>query len=1000
LGNDPFSFRQDSVPDVGRLVRDGLGGTYNLEREVGRGGMATVFLAHDIKHDRSVAIKVLHPEVAAALGAERFLREIRIAAHLQHPHILTLIDSGEIPRQDGMGPGLLYYVMPYVAGESLRERLTREGRLSPTDTARILQEVLDALTHAHGMGIVHRDIKPENIMLSGRHALVMDFGVAKAASAAAATNTVSGSTLTALGLAIGTPAYMAPEQATGQADVDTRADLYAVGVVAYEMLTGQPPFTGTTPQAILVAHITEAVPPITALRPDLAAPLAMAVMRCLEKEPGARWQSAEELRAHVEAFATPGSGITAAGGGAGAARSRRAARVRAAIVAVAIIGAVVWLGPGRQMRERRWARERGIPQLLAFAELGQWDSAYTLARRVEAANPRDSLFRALRPRFARRVTLHTDPSGATVWRKEYGASDSAWTILGKTPLDSVLLALSGSGILLANSNRLRIEAPGYRTLDLVGIPFHDSVITLDRDGALPAEMVRIAGGELDVFFPGFEHIKPIAMGDYLMDRFEVTNREFKRFVDSGGYRRRELWNHPFVKDGRVIPWAEALARMTDRTGRTGPATWEAGEYPAGRENHPVAGVSWYEAAAFAKFTGKALPTVAHWNHAASVFNSAWVVPASNFSGQGTVPVGSMRGISAFGTYDMAGNVREWCLNASGNERFILGGGWSDQPYQFTDAYTQAPFDRSPANGIRLVKYLAREPNLSLASEPLQRAWRDFLKARPVTDAVFAAYRQMYEYDRTPLATKVLETVDEGDWTRELVRMNAAYAGDSLLVYLYLPTRGVKPYPALVYFPGSNAIRDHAPQNLQVRNIDFIIKSGRAVLYPVYKGTYQRSDSLDSDAQNTSNFYRDHVVMWAKDLRRGIDYLESRTEVATGRLAYYGVSWGGAMGGLMPAVEPRIRVSVLYVAGLDFEPARPEVEPINFIPRIMIPTLMISGRYDFFFPLETSQVPMFRLLGTPADQKRHVVEEGSHFVPRTRLIQEALTWLDKYQPLPE
>jgi len=174
------------VPDLRGLLHDGLAGTYRLEREVGRGGMATVFLAHDIKHDRSVALKVLHPELAAALGAERFLREIRIAAHLQHPHILTLIDSGEIPRRDGMGPGLLYYVMPYVEGETLRARLTRAGKLSPTDTARILQEVLDALAHAHGMGIVHRDIKPENVMLTGRHALVMDFGVAKAAAAAIA----------------------------------------------------------------------------------------------------------------------------------------------------------------------------------------------------------------------------------------------------------------------------------------------------------------------------------------------------------------------------------------------------------------------------------------------------------------------------------------------------------------------------------------------------------------------------------------------------------------------------------------------------------------------------------------------------------------------------------------------------------------------------------------------------------------------------------------------
>jgi dienelactone hydrolase len=963
--------------------------------------MATVFLAHDLKHDRSVALKVLHPEVAAALGAERFLREIRIAAHLQHPHILTLIDSGEIPRPDGMGPGLLYYVMPYVEGETLRARLTRAGKLSPTDTARILREVLDALTHAHGLGIVHRDIKPENIMLTGRHALVMDFGVAKAASAAAATDTASSGTLTALGLAIGTPTYMAPEQAAGQAAVDGRADLYAVGVMAYEMLAGQPPFTGTTPQAILAAHVTQTAPPIAARRPDLDTPFAAAIMRCLEKEPAARWQTADELLAHLEAFATPGSGVTAPGLDrlAQAARRQRPARIMAAIVVAVIVGAGTWFGPGRHLGQRRWAREQGIPHLLALADLGQWDSAYTLARRVEAANPSDSLFRALRPKFARRVNVHTNPPGATVWRRDYAAPDSAWVRLGKTPLDSVLLALSGGGALYLNANRLRIELPGYRTLDLVGVPFPDSVIALDRDSALPREMVRIAGGTLDVVFPGFEHIKPIVLGDYLMDRFEVTNGEFKRFVDGGGYRRRELWDYPFVRNGRVIPWEQAMARMTDRTGRTGPSTWEAGDYPTGQQNHPVAGVSWYEAAAFAKFAGKSLPTVFHWNHAASVYNSAWIVPASNFSGQGTVPVGSTRGISAYGTYDMAGNVREWCLNASGAGRFILGGGWNDEPYQFTDAYTQAPFDRSPTNGIRLVKYLGAEPNLAVATEPLQRAWRDFFKVRPVTDAVFAAYRQMYEYDRTPLAAKVLESVDEGDWTRELVRMNAAYASDSLLVYLYLPKRGVKPYPAVVYFPGSNAIRDHAPQNLQVRAIDFIVKSGRAVLYPVYKGTYQRSDSLNTDVEDTSNFYRDHVVMWAKDLRRGVDYVETRPEVATGRLAYYGLSWGGAMGGLMPAVEPRIKVSALYVAGLDFERARPEVEPINFLPRIRIPTLMINGRYDFFFPLETSQIPMFRLLGTPADQKRHVVEEGSHFVPRPRLIQEMLTWLDKYQPLP-
>ena len=254
--------------------------------------MATVFLAHDIKHDRSVALKVLHPELAAALGGDRFLREIRISAHLRHPHILTLIDSGEVAA--AAGSPLLYYVMPFVEGETLREKLAREHQLSPAETVRVLQDVLDALTHAHAQGIVHRDIKPENVMLSGRHALVVDFGIARAATAAAG-ETVSGGTLTTIGLAIGTPAYMSPEQAAGQSSVDARADLYAVGVLAYEMLAGRAPFGGSTPQSILAAQVTHAPPSLTSIAPDVPATLAAAIMRCLEKDPDQRWQSADEM---------------------------------------------------------------------------------------------------------------------------------------------------------------------------------------------------------------------------------------------------------------------------------------------------------------------------------------------------------------------------------------------------------------------------------------------------------------------------------------------------------------------------------------------------------------------------------------------------------------------------------------------------------------------------------------------------------------------------------
>jgi serine/threonine-protein kinase len=286
------------VPTELDRLKAALADLYAIEEEVGSGGMATVYLAEDVKHRRKVAVKVLRSDLAAALGSERFLREIEIAAQLHHPHILPLYDSGE-------ADGFLYYVMPYESGQSLRDRLQREGELPVNEAVRILRDVADALAHAHGLGVVHRDIKPENIMLSGRHALVTDFGVAKAVSEATGRQQ-----LTTAGVALGTPTYMAPEQAAADPNIDHRADVYALGVMAYELLAGRPPFAGPTAQAVLAAHITEAPEPITTHRTTVPAPFAELVMRSLEKKAADRWQTAEELLAQLEALATPSGGIT------------------------------------------------------------------------------------------------------------------------------------------------------------------------------------------------------------------------------------------------------------------------------------------------------------------------------------------------------------------------------------------------------------------------------------------------------------------------------------------------------------------------------------------------------------------------------------------------------------------------------------------------------------------------------------------------------------------
>ncbi len=274
-----------------------LADRYRIERELGQGGMATVYLAEDLKHDRKVAIKVLREDLSASLGKERFLREIKVAAGLQHPHVLPLYDSGE-------ANGLLFYVMPFVDGLSLRDKLVKEGELPIDDAVRILRDIADALSEAHRHGIVHRDLKPENVMLRGRHALVTDFGVAKALSEATGRQS-----LTTVGIALGTPTYMAPEQAVADPLVDHRADIYAFGVLAYELLSGKPPFTGMTPQQVLAAHVTAAAKPIATHR-SLPTGLATLVMRCLEKKPADRWQSAEALIPQLEAVLTPSGGMT------------------------------------------------------------------------------------------------------------------------------------------------------------------------------------------------------------------------------------------------------------------------------------------------------------------------------------------------------------------------------------------------------------------------------------------------------------------------------------------------------------------------------------------------------------------------------------------------------------------------------------------------------------------------------------------------------------------
>jgi dienelactone hydrolase len=492
-----------------------------------------------------------------------------------------------------------------------------------------------------------------------------------------------------------------------------------------------------------------------------------------------------------------------------------------------------------------------------------------------------------------------------------------------------------------------------------------------------------------------EQTKAVQLGEYLIDKYEVTNRDYKKFINAGGYQRRDFWKQSFVRDGKSLSWEQAMAQFTDRTGRPGPSSWEVGNYTEGQDDYPVTGVSWYEAAAYAEFAGKSLPTIFHWTRAVDMLFATYIIPLSNFSNHGLDPVGKNQGIGAFGTYDMAGNAREWCWNLSGNQRFILGGGWDDPAYMFTDGYTQAPFNRHPTNGFRCIKHLEQEGDLALARAPIVRLFRDYTKERPVSDQAFKFYLSLYSYDRKGLNASIEAVDSTDDWVKQKITFDAAYGKERVIAFLFLPRAGAPPYQTVVYFPGSYALLQHRSDTLQIQNINFLVQSGRAVLYPIYKGTYERNLGLTASDPEETTAYRDWVIQLSKDLGRSLDYLETREDINKEKLAFYGFSWGGRLGVLLLAVEKRFKVSVNYVAGLNFRRALPEADDLNFASRVTIPVLMLNGKYDYDFPYETSQLPLFRLLGTPPEQKRHVVYETGHFVPRTQLIREVLDWLDRY-----
>lgn len=660
----------------------------------------------------------------------------------------------------------------------------------------------------------------------------------------------------------------------------------------------------------------------------------------------------------------------------------------AAVLAAALAGLSWWALHAREQTHARAELIR-LEEMVAERDLiGAW----LLARKLEPVLGEDRELERLRLASTWPVSFRSEPPGAEIAFRGYLDDPDVWYPIGTTPIEAIRLP--------AQAPLFRAAAPGHVVVEGVppgsGSPTSPVLtFTLWQEENASEGLLRIPGGgvQLTPFMLGDQ--APVELPPFWLGRHEVTNREFQVFVDSGGYRDPAFWREPFERDGRTLEWEEAIADFVDATGRPGPSTWRLGAFPDEQGDHPVTGVSWYEAAAFARWAEAELPTLYHWFRAAAPSsNFSEILQRARFGGDGTVPVGSSHAIGPFGAHDMAGNAFEWTASADREgRRYAAGGAWDEPNYTFLAPAALDPYDRGSNRGLRLARYDGAVPEVT--RQPLAMGRPDFAYRKPVGDEMFAAFESFYAYDQRPLDAAI-HSVDDASmhYRWERVSYNAAYGGERVLANLLLPKNASPPYQVVVFFPGSEA--EAFDSSLTFHGLpfyEFVLRSGRAVLYPVYKNTFERKIPGWTFSPASR---RDVLIQWRKDLGRSIDYVASREDLDGGRIAFYGLSLGAVYGTILTALEPRLAAALMLGGGVNPGPLPPEADPLNFAPRVRLPTLMLTGRDDFIRPVETHQVPLFRLLGVPDEEKRLARFDGGHMPSdMNAVIRESLAWLDRW-----
>jgi serine/threonine protein kinase/formylglycine-generating enzyme required for sulfatase activity len=973
---------------------------YNIISKIGEGGMGIVYKAEDTKLKREVAIKFLpHNFSVSDKDKEKLKTEAQIAAGLNHPNIATVYAIEELGDDT-------FIVMEYVKGKELKDviRNSPDRKLNFNDFLNYAIQITEGLNVAHKKGIIHRDIKTSNIMLSDDGRIrVMDFGLAH----------IHGDPLlTKKGSTPGTTAYMSPEQLRGE-EVDFRADIWSLGIVFFEMITGQPPFQGTFDQAIIYSILHEKPKSLRKINPEIPEELEQIILACLEKDPKKRIQSAENLLAQLKALQSQ----TSVSGIRKFSPSRLKISRAGLVVSIFIAAVLIILAAFLPMKK--------IFNPVNVAELTQqldemvlarnYFGAYDLAKEYQNELKGDSLFKELSLFIYDTLSITTEPERAKIFLNRFDPSgqnpDNKGEYAGVTPINNLMVA--------RGDYLVTIEKDGYSAIQRIASSFPiikeypvprrgvNLSAKMLKTNEIDSNMVFVPGGEYTIVSWSLFDLPTLPLNDFHIDKYEVSNSDYKQFISAGGYLKKEFWKHPFIKDGKEISWNEAMKLFVDRSQLSGPRSWINQEFPEGKENYPVTDITWYEAAAYAEFRGKSLPTVYQWEKAARngainyqgmslpwgvVYSMDNVSGRANFNGKGTEPVDKYEfGISAFGCYNMAGNVKEWCLNNSSNGFSITGGSWEDIYYVYGDFGSVPGFFSSNSLGFRCVKNI-----LPVENDPAALFINKNFQVpahKPVGESEYKRLATYYKYDKKPLNAKVISREEKENWIEEKIEFDCPL-GDRITGFLFLPKNVQEPFQTIVWDPHGAVYELGAPANWTAEILfSGNIKSGRGLFVIVPKGSPSRKWEYGERWPNFSTvLYRDRILHWVTEHRIGFDYLSTRKEIDIKKIAWIPTSQTD-IGLIVPAVDDRINSIILIACGIypESNTSLPEVNPINFVSRYNKPTYFMYGKYDEAMPYNLLVLPFYKLL---KDIKGTELVNSGHIPPIELRVPLINKWLDE------